>query len=1090
MPNVRISDLPPAILPLTGAELLEITQNGLSYKVTSNELQQPLGLQADFVTLSANVDLPNERILTAGVGISIVDGGPGLDVTISSTAVPGGQVDSVVGGSNITVDATDPANPIVNLDDPVLANVSGNITGDVNGVTLSNAGPATAFLNQSGGYTVPPGVGGSLAGLSDVDLTGQAQYDLLFNVDGANWEDTAGNLIFDTAAFALQLGAGYALNMIDASVTSRRVAEIAVAGTPSVTIDHPSVQVVAEVSTTSNVEVAVTGAVLPLLNDGDVYLILAVAQHHQGNTGGQNIHGADIAIATGTGVPYGNCRDDIEPPSAVPGSATGQWFCGVTMITYSTAFDAQIQLEHSAGATATHYVNNAALIAINMTQFGTENVDFFRSVLAPFVTVTDAGWSNLSPTITIGDGVSDWLLFGAFQCDQPNVAAARIEFGLFDGAVNSTYVIHQFADLQDIKSVSFSVVLQGIAATTFQTAARAVAASTNTARIFTSSIIAIRLNRFAQYSITSAAGPTSPPGAAEFSLLTDSIVANSSSDWGILAFVRNQWIANTLSGTTYARANINAGGFTTLSGFSASSPQAIVENATVELTGKQMVPITDLSGVVATDTVGAELRWIPPATFGSALANVYNMVLFTWNTLDNSTEVFTVGDPVLDTQIDGLTINMFGAYSFPIADGTVGQVLRTDGAGQLSFVTVAAVPAGADSNIQYNNGGVFGGESNFTYNDLEKGITLTHDAAPGSGRPAVAITVNVAAPAMRFSTNQTGYSLMEVNANAGINVGFDLDLDFTGADPDHALRLTDQAGSFLQTWSRNGIVDISNSLLVVDTTAPAAVRISGAALLEMNERTVANAFVAGVGQFWVRDDAPNVPMFTNDVGTDFVLNAGGGSQTPWTSDIDGDGFNLTDAGVFFQREQATADVDVVGAGQIWTRTDAFSNSLMFTNDNGNDFEIATVNLTDMNTAAILVTGVGFVEALTFSPKINQNYMINAAFEVTSPAADDMNIEMVIDTNAVFKGILTYVGGGGSGTFALDSAVGEVITNIVLIPTDGTATPNGTYITIVGCLRMGATTGTHSVRAAKNADTGADGRVEATAALQASVLQIS
>jgi len=48
--------------------------------------------------------------------------------------------------------------------------------------------------------------------------------------------------------------------------------------------------------------------------------------------------------------------------------------------------------------------------------------------------------------------------------------------------------------------------------------------------------------------------------------------------------------------------------------------------------------------------------------------------------------------------------------------------------------------------------------------------------------------------------------------------------------------------------------------------------------LFIQERTVANADTATFGQFWVRDDAPNTPMFTDDIGTDFVLNSPGTLQ--------------------------------------------------------------------------------------------------------------------------------------------------------------------------------------------------------------------
>jgi hypothetical protein len=61
----------------------------------------------------------------------------------------GGQVNTVVGGVNITVNAGDPINPIVNLD--------AAITGvSVNGVTLNAVGVATNFLNETGAYSVPP----------------------------------------------------------------------------------------------------------------------------------------------------------------------------------------------------------------------------------------------------------------------------------------------------------------------------------------------------------------------------------------------------------------------------------------------------------------------------------------------------------------------------------------------------------------------------------------------------------------------------------------------------------------------------------------------------------------------------------------------------------------------------------------------------------------------------------------------------------------------------------------------------------------------------------------------------------------------
>jgi hypothetical protein len=61
--------------------------------------------------------------------------------------------------------------------------------------------------------------------------------------------------------------------------------------------------------------------------------------------------------------------------------------------------------------------------------------------------------------------------------------------------------------------------------------------------------------------------------------------------------------------------------------------------------------------------------------------------------------------------------------------------------------------------------------------------------------------------------------------------------------------------------------------------------------------------------------------------------------------LDGDGFDLNDMGVLFMREQAAAEADVAGQGQVWVQT-ATPNLLMFTDDAGTDFQIATLTGTE------------------------------------------------------------------------------------------------------------------------------------------------
>ena len=62
------------------------------------------------------------------------------------------------------------------------------------------------------------------------------------------------------------------------------------------------------------------------------------------------------------------------------------------------------------------------------------------------------------------------------------------------------------------------------------------------------------------------------------------------------------------------------------------------------------------------------------------------------------------------------TVDVNGAYSLPTADGSANQVLTTDGSGGVTFATPSVTASGSNTHVQYNDGGVLGGESSFTYN--------------------------------------------------------------------------------------------------------------------------------------------------------------------------------------------------------------------------------------------------------------------------------------------------------------------------------------------------------------------------------------
>ena len=95
------------------------------------------------------------------------------------------------------------------------------------------------------------------------------------------------------------------------------------------------------------------------------------------------------------------------------------------------------------------------------------------------------------------------------------------------------------------------------------------------------------------------------------------------------------------------------------------------------------------------------------------------------------------------------------------------------------------------------------------------------------------------------------------------------------------------------------LVNKSGSSVMTVPTGTKNVNFAGAVTvaetLFLQERATAAADVAGDGQFWVRNDVPNTPMFTDDAGTDFVLTALGGAGAAVTKHKTADTIKTTDA---------------------------------------------------------------------------------------------------------------------------------------------------------------------------------------------------
>ena len=184
----------------------------------------------------------------------------------------------------------------------------------------------------------------------------------------------------------------------------------------------------------------------------------------------------------------------------------------------------------------------------------------------------------------------------------------------------------------------------------------------------------------------------------------------------------------------------------------------------------------------------------------------------------------------------------------------------------------------------------------------------------------------------------------------------------------------------------------------------------------------------------------------DDSGVEVALGVVGGGtgdfkadgSVPMTADIDLGGFNLTATGVAFFAEQATADADVAGYGQIWVK-DTTPCELWFTDDAGTDVQLGiagggsgdlladgTVPLTaNWDVGAFTITGTQFISDIVTG---TAPLVVASTTEVANLKAATATLAASVTTNADLTGHVTSTGNAavlGSFTVAqLNTAISD------------------------------------------------------------------
>ncbi|KKN66026.1 hypothetical protein LCGC14_0475040 [marine sediment metagenome] len=136
-----------------------------------------------------------------------------------------------------------------------------------------------------------------------------------------------------------------------------------------------------------------------------------------------------------------------------------------------------------------------------------------------------------------------------------------------------------------------------------------------------------------------------------------------------------------------------------------------------------------------------------------------------------------------------------------------------------------------------------------------------------------------------------------------------------------------------------------------------------------------------------------------------------------TSAFNFNGQDLINGGVLFLTEQANAEADVPGKGQLWVKTGA-PNTLYFTDEDGTDTQLGVGG------------GTGFGRPLVFTPQKNEPPSANFATLDTRNLHPVLDFDATTNESAVFSSVLPagYAGGGLTVYihYAMTSAVANTI----------------------------------------------------------------
>lgn len=472
--------------------------------------------------------------------------------------------------------------------------------------------------------------------------------------------------------------------------------------------------------------------------------------------------------------------------------------------------------------------------------------------------------------------------------------------------------------------------------------------------------------------------------------------------------------------------------------------------------GPTLVPVVDMSGVPTTkkatiaNIANAILSQAGNGYAYAAKANLANTAGSAGSVSNASQPNITSVGTLTSLTVSGTT-NLGAVGNVIISGGANGQLLTTNGNGELSWSTVGTSVAGANTQVQFNDAGDFGGSANFVFDKTTNNLSLSGNIIAQAGVYSNVISSIGSSNLELWINSPSGFSFVFTNGGA---------LQIPGG---HVLE-TDGDGEF-ELKSGNGIVISSD---IANTNQHFSFRTDGVFHAPSNVELEGTRLSIGPGAANVSLVAPTVVINANsnvyvqaaltnenaNGSADWVAYGTDGDDMGGWTDFGFTGYNFNDAnytitgpgdGYLFAHAYANGAGGgnlVLATGDHGTHNDivfatngfAVENEFGRISDANNSLELtrtgATITFPDSteqstaftgNIAAANVTGLGNIATVNLTGSTSNVLYGNGAFAAvpaTAPAGSNGEIQFNISGAFASTGNLTFVDGISGGTLEI------------------------------------------------------------------------